>query len=70
MTLLVIEIGIRTAIINTKIIIIGVITIAIDIEVIAVIIIEIIKIRKIITPLKDEKKRISTGIKGLKGILA
>ena len=65
-----VEIRIRTAIINIKIIIIGVIVIAIDIEAIAVVIIEIIKIGEIITPLEDEKKRISIRIKGLRGILA
>ena len=70
MTLLVIEIGIRTAIINTKIIIIKVIVIAIDAEAITVIIIKIIKIERVITFLKDEKKRINIRIKGLKGILA
>ena len=70
MTLSVVEIGIRTAIINIKIIIIKVIIIAIDVETIAVIIIKIIKIKGIITPLKDEKKRISIRIKGLKGTSA
>ena len=69
MTLLVIEIRIRTAIINIKIIIIGAIVIAIDIEVIAVVIIEIIKIKEIITPLKDKKKRINIKIKSLRRIL-
>ena len=69
MTLLVIEIRIRTTIINIKIIIIRAIIIAIDAEAIAVIIIKIIKIRGVITPLKDEKKRISIRIKGLKRIL-
>ena len=70
MTLLVIEIRIRTIIINTKIIIIRVIIIAIDAEAIAVITIKIIKIRGIITLLKDEKKRINIRIKNLKGTLA
>ena len=69
MTLLAIGIGIRTAIINTKIIIIGVIIIAIDAEAIAVIIIEVIKIRGVITPLGNKKIRISIRIKGLRGTL-
>ena len=69
MTLLVVEIGIRIAIINTKIIIIGVIVTAIDAETIAVVIIEIIKIRRVIT-LKDEKIRISIKIKNLERTLA
>ena len=70
MTLPVVEIRIRTAIINTEIIIIGVIIIAIDTEAITVIIIKIIKIRGIITPLEDEKKRINIKIKDLKRTLA
>ena len=69
MTLPVVKIGIKIAIINTKIIIIGVIVIAINIEAIAVVIIEIIKIKEVITPLKDEKKRINIKIKDLKRTL-
>ena len=69
MTLSVVEIGIRTAIINTKIIIIGVIVIAIDAEAIAVVTIKIIKIKEVITPLEDEKKRISIKIKNLRETL-
>ena len=70
MTLLIVEIGIRTAIINTKIIIIRAIAIAIDAEAIAVIIAKIIKIKGVITPLEDEKKRINIKIKNLKKTLA
>ena len=70
MTLLVVEIRIRTVIINTKIIIIGAIVIAIDIKAIVIIIIKIIEIKGVITPLKDKKKRISIKIKSLRGILA
>ena len=69
MTLLIVEIGIRIAIINIKIIIIKVIATAIDVGAIAVVITKIIKIRGIIT-LKDEKIRISIRIKDLKRILA
>ena len=69
-TLLVIKIEIKTAIINTKIIIIRVIIIAIDAETIAIIIIKIIKIKRVITPLKNKKKRISIRIKSLKRTLA
>ena len=69
MTLLVVEIGIRTTIIDIKIIIIGVIVIAINVKIIAVVIIKIIKIKGVITPLKDEKKRINIRIKSLRGIL-
>ena len=61
MTLLIAEIGI----INTEIIIIRVIVIAINVETIAVIIVEIIKIKKIIT-LKNKKIRINIRIKDLK----
>ena len=70
MTLSVVEIRIKTAIINIKIIIIGVTVIAIDVEAIAIIIIKIIKIKGVITLLKNEKKRISIRIKGLRRILA
>ena len=68
-TLLVIGIGIRTIIINTKIIIIKAIVIAIDAEAIAVVTIKIIKIRGVITPLEDKKIRISIKIKNLRGTL-
>ena len=70
MTLLVVEIRIKTTIINTKIIIIEVIIIAIDAEIIIITIVKIIEIRGIITPLKNKKKRINIRIKNLRGILA
>ena len=69
MTLLIVGIKIRTVIINTKIIIIRVTAIAIDMKAIAVVIIEVIEIGEVITPLKDKKKRISIKIKGLKRTL-
>ena len=64
------EIRIRTVIIDIKIIIIKITVIAIDTEAIAVVIIKIIKIKRVITPLKNEKIRINIGIKNLKGTLA
>ena len=70
MTSPVVEIGIKTAIIDTETTIIGATAIAIDAEAIAVVTVGVIEIGGVITPLKDEKKRISIGIKGLKGIPA
>ena len=64
------EIGIRIVIIDTETIIIEATAIAIDAEAIAVIIARIIEIRRAITPLEDEKIRISIEIKDLGGTLA
>ena len=65
-----VEIRIKTIIIDTKIIIIEVIVIAIDAKTTTVITAEVIKIRRVITPLKNKKIRISIKIKDLEGTLA
>ena len=62
-------IRIRTIIINTKIIIIRIIAIIIDIKAIIIVTIGVIEIGRVITPLKNKKKRISIKIKNLKGTL-
>ena len=66
-TLLVVEIGIKTIIINIKIIIIRAIAIIIGAKVTIMMIIGGIEIGGAITPLKDKKKRISIRIKNLRG---
>ena len=70
MTSPVVEIRIRTAIIDTEITIIGATAIAIGAEAIAVVTAGVIEIGGAITPLEDEKKRISIGTRGLRGTLA
>lgn len=70
-TLLVTKIRTRTMITETEITIIGATTtIAINAEVIAGAITVVIGIGGAITPLRDEKIKISIGIKGLEEILA
>ena len=69
MTLLIVEIKIKTIIINTKIIIIRAIVIIIGAEVTIIITIGIIEIGGVITPLKNKKKRINIKIRNLRGTL-
>ena len=52
-----VEIRIKTIIINTKIIIIRVIVIIIGVEMTIIVIIEVIEIGRVITPLKKKKDK-------------